>query len=90
MTADEYKALIQPAMDVVVKKHQDYNRGGVTLESYFPFGLKSYVQMLHVKNQRLLSLASNNAAPTNEAITDTLLDMINYAVFTLAFLKSGR
>lgn len=90
MTADEYKALIQPAMDVVVKKHQDYNRGGVTLESYFPFGLKSYAQMLHVKNQRLLSLASSSAPIANEALEDTVIDMINYAVFTLAFLKSGR
>ena len=85
MDLNRYMALIQPAMETVVKKHQDYN-SAVTLEQYFPFGDKSYVQMLHVKTLRLVSLA-DNPKPNFESAKDSVLDLINYAVFYLDHLQ---
>ena len=86
-----YLDLIQPAMDIVVKKHQDYNNESLQLESYFPFGDQSYVQMLHIKTQRLVGLTKPAAAPPQfESINDTVLDLINYAVFYLAHLKEKQ
>lgn len=88
MTRDEYLALIEPCIEVVEKKHEDYNGETHTLESYFPFGLKSYVQMLHVKTQRLVQLANSEQEPNFESIVDTVKDLINYSVFTLAHLDT--
>lgn len=86
MNREQYLKLINPAIEIVVKKHEDYNRE-TNVHTYFPFGDKSYVQMLHVKSQRLVSL-NKTAAPANfESTKDTLLDMINYAVFYLEALE---
>jgi len=89
-----YLSLVQPALDLVVKKHEDYNGGIVQLQDYFPFGDISYIQMLHVKTTRLVSLgqqmqADPNMAPNYESIEETLYDLINYAVFYLAWLKAA-
>ena len=91
MNKMQYLELIQPAIDIVAKKHEDYN-SGLELSSYFPFGEISYVQMLHVKSQRLVSLTSKSlneidTPPNYESVKDTVLDMINYCVFYLAYLK---
>lgn len=85
MDRNEYLDLIAPAMLLTVKKHEDYNNS-IKLVEYFPFGHKSYVQMLHVKLMRLRSLAEN-AEPNFESVEDTVLDLINYAVFYLQFLR---
>lgn len=84
MDRTKYELLVTPAMNLVVKKHEDYNTG-VELHDYFPFGDKSYVQMLHVKTLRLRSLVDR---PANfESVKDTLYDLINYSVFYLDFLE---
>lgn len=72
-------------MQTVVKKHEDYN-SLVKLEQYFPFGDKSYVQMLHVKTLRLVSLA-DNPKPNFESAKDSVLDLINYSVFYLDYME---
>lgn len=87
MDRARYLALLEPAMKIVVAKHQDYNKA-VELSAYFPFQDKSYIQMLHVKAMRLVSLASTNQEPNFESVQDTVIDMINYAVFYLDYLES--
>ena len=87
MDRSKYLELISPAIVLVQKKHQDYNKG-LELDQYFPFGDASYVQMLHVKQCRLLSLVSTNATENFESKKDTVLDLINYAVFYLAYLNN--
>lgn len=82
-----YLALIAPAMDIVVKKHEDYNTG-IQLHEYFPFGDVSYVQMLYTKVLRLRSLAGRTA--NFEGVEDTLKDLINYSVFYLQYLQETR
>jgi hypothetical protein len=78
-----YLELVEPAIEIVTKKAEDYGNASLGLYSYFPFGLKSHVQMLHVKTQRLVSLAKDGREPNYESLKDTLYDSINYAVFLL-------
>lgn len=87
MDRKRYLELIEPALATVVKKHQDYNTNQ-QLADYFPFGDKSYVQMLHVKAKRLVSLASSDIPPNFESARDSVLDLINYAVFYLDHLDN--
>jgi hypothetical protein len=94
MNREQYLAAIAPAMDIVVKKHEDYNSGGVALRSYFPFGSMSYIQMLNVKTQRLVSLTlagrdELDSGPNFESIEDTVYDLINYAVFFAMALQES-
>lgn len=75
---------------LALKKSADYNGPKISRSIYFPFGLISYAQMLHVKTQRLISLANQNKEPNNESIRDTLLDMINYASFAVEAIDKGE
>ena len=83
-----YISVIEPAMTLVTKKSEDYQSPIVELKDYFPFGDKSYVQMLHVKTMRLISLA-DNPRPNFESTKDTVIDLINYAVFYLDHLQKA-
>ena len=87
MDRQKYLELINPAIVLVVKKHEDYNKG-LELEEYFPFGDMSYVQMIHVKQCRLLSLVGTNTKENFESKKDSVLDLINYCVFYLAYLEA--
>lgn len=67
------------AVQIEVKKGEDYNAGTVKFEDYFPFGDKSYVQILFMKALRLVSLVEKDGESNFEGIDDTLMDMIVYA-----------
>jgi hypothetical protein len=84
MNRQQYLDLINPAIVIVAKKGEDYN-SAVTLEQYFPFGDHSYVQMIHLKALRLVSLAEKSQI-NFEGKQDTVLDLINYCVFYLDYL----
>jgi hypothetical protein len=89
MDRQRFVELLEENIKLMEKKHEDYgsNKGGDTpLEDYFPFGSKSYVQMLHVKTLRLKSLIESSREPNHEKVIDTVRDLINYAVFYLDFL----
>ena len=90
MNKMRYLELINPAIEIVVKKGEDYGNDTLGFKSYFPFGFKSYTQMLHVKTQRLVSLAQTDHEPNFESVQDTLKDMINYAVFLLDAIDKGE
>lgn len=83
MDRKHYLSLIEPALALVAAKHEDYGNQALGLETYFPFGDKSYLQMMHVKMQRLISLVQSEEEPNFESMRDTVLDLINYAVFFL-------
>ena len=91
MDRARYQELISPAIAMVIKKGEDYN-SAVKLDDYFPFGDCSYIQMIHHKSTRLVSLANleRGAAPNFESIQDTVLDLLNYAVFYLNYLEKRR
>ncbi len=88
MDKTEYLALIDDALRLVTAKQEDYQSAAssITLADYFPFGHKSYVQMLHTKVTRLRSLVDKGGEPNFEGIKDSVNDLINYAVFYLKYL----
>lgn len=83
-----YTALADAAL-LYERKSQDYN-AGVSRDTFFPFGLKSYTQMLHTKTQRLVSLCHAQGAPNFESARDTVLDLINYASFCADWLERTK
>lgn len=85
MNRAQYLKLLEPAIRLQELKSQDYN-GERSVHDYFPFGDKSYVQMLHVKSQRLVHLTAGGA-PVFESVKDSVHDLINYAVFYLEYLE---
>jgi hypothetical protein len=87
MNKSRYLQLIAPAQKLIEAKGQDYNHL-LDLHSYFPFGDKSYAQMVHVKSLRLVSLALQTESPNFESKVDTLYDNINYSVVYLDYLLS--
>jgi hypothetical protein len=77
---------ISPAFIQAARLRQskrDY--GGI--KEYFPFGDKSYVQMLHVKTQRLVNLTKTGGIPNHESIKDSVVDLMNYASYYWEFLE---
>ena len=61
-----------------IRQSKDYG----SIKDYFPYGGMSYAQMIHVKSMRIVHLAEQarmNIEPNHESITDSLLDLINYA-----------
>jgi hypothetical protein len=89
MNRQRYSELISPAIEMVVKKHEDYNTA-VGLDAYFPFKDLSYIQMIYIKALRLVNLQTTSAAPNYESINDTLYDLLNYVVFYLDYLEKSR
>jgi hypothetical protein len=88
MDREQYLKLIGPAMELVAKKAQDYGDDAkeVGLHTYFPYGMPSYVQMMHTKTLRLVAITKSGRMPNYETVNDTLIDLINYAVFALDYL----
>jgi len=90
MDAVKYHQLIEPAVRLLAKKGEDYNRSTVKLHDYFPFGHKSYVQMIYLKAMRLRSLTEGGGEPNFDSIEDTLYDSLNYIVFYLERLAASK
>jgi len=68
-----------------------HNPFEVNRAEYFPFGDKSYLQMLHTKFQRLKSLSEKKERgldPNFEGVQDTLKDMIAYIVFYSKYIEN--
>lgn len=84
MLKQEFLALVEPVAELVDMKHHDYN-SIVKLETYFPFGDKSYVHMLMTKVLRLVNLAHQDEKAVFESMDDSLNDLIAYAVFYRAY-----
>ena len=87
MDRAEYLKLLEPAIVMVAKKGQDYNNA-IQLHEYFPFADASYQQMIHLKTFRMRSSLNKGSAPNYDSIKDSVYDLINYAVFYLAYLET--
>lgn len=77
--------ILLEASNLSAAKSQDYGDPSPSHRSYFPFGHTSYLQMLHLKLQRLVALAGSPAH--FESRHDTILDLINYASFYAHWLQ---
>ena len=68
--------------DTFIKKRQDY--GQTTTETYQKFGPVSMLTRMHDKMGRLDNLLGKGMTNhVGEAVTDTLLDLANYALITI-------
>jgi len=92
MNRQRYLELLEPLTDLMETKHEDYGsneKGSIPLSVYFPFGHRSYVQMLYVKTMRLVALVDSGKEPNHEKIEDTVRDLVNYSVFYLDYLDES-
>lgn len=79
--------ILEEAIKVQKAKANDYQSNGVKREDYFPFGVESYLQMIHIKVMRLRSTATKDS--TNfESAMDSAIDLINYASFLAEYLEN--
>ena len=90
MDRQKFLELLEPAIALVARKGEDYNASSVQLHEYFPFGDKSYQQMLHMKVLRMRSLLDKGSAPNFDSLFDSVYDLVNYAVFYLDYLEQQR
>lgn len=79
-------SVIKEALALQNKKGDDYGNFDEAQSEYFPYGDKSYLTMLHIKLKRLDNLKDKKA--NFESAYDSILDVINYAAFYGAYLKS--
>lgn len=95
LTPETIEALSPVHLEIAklrAKKGADYN-SCVQLSDYFPLGHASYVQMMHLKAKRALSLVDilNSGGTANfEGLRDTLLDSLNYTTFWVEAIDKGE
>ncbi len=85
------RKVLEDVLEVLANKAEDYNGGIVKREDYFPFGVLSYAQMIHTKSLRIISVAEQSLqskVPNNESLADSLIDIINYAIFMKLYLDT--
>lgn len=91
MDKQRFMALCEVVADLVSEKSKDYQGLLFKTQDYFPFGDKSYAQMLYTKAMRIVSLADRpDDAPTFEGLKDSAQDIVAYAVFYLDYLNNHR
>lgn len=69
-------------------KNQDY--GNSFEKSLYKFGLVASIIRLSDKMNRIESLSQTKARVKDESIEDTLLDLANYAIMTVIWLRKSR
>jgi len=76
---DKIPLLFIEATKVQIVKDKDYNNKS-NRRDYFPFGLKSYIQMIYIKVLRMVNVV-NKKSVFNEPLHDSIIDLVNYASF---------
>ena len=69
-------------------KNQDYGNSFET--SLYKFGLVASIIRLSDKMNRIECLSQTKAKVKDESIEDTLLDLANYAIMTVIWLRKNR
>lgn len=84
----EFEAAIiaRKAIDLLIQKHEDYGPANISDAPGGP--LNGLSVRLHDKVARLNHLLSNDKEPKNEAIEDTFIDILNYAIIALLVLDN--
>lgn len=83
------------AADLQLSKGADYQSAlsSVRQGDYYPRGLLTILDIIRTKELRARSLtekyAAGGDAPNHESIRDSLIDLINYASFGIAWLEGG-
>lgn len=74
--------------DIYEKKNTDY--GDSFSETCNEFGIIAALTRISDKFNRIKQLAKNKAKVKDESIEDTLLDLANYSIMTLVWLKTKK
>ncbi len=85
------KNLYDQNFQVYLKKNQDY--GDSLSRTYKRLGIISAITRITDKYERLVSLATKPAEERlvlDESISDTLLDLANYAIMTVAEMEREK
>ena len=84
-----YYSTLGNAVEIYTKKSEDYNNESA-VEEYFPFGNISYLQLIHMKYLRIMSVAKSHSKPNFESLEDSLLDMINYCSVFVSYIQNSK
>lgn len=82
--SEKHRAITADLNDIYIQKNTDY--GDAFGDTFRKLGIISAVTRISDKTNRLMSLAAKPEAERmvkDEAITDTLMDLANYAIMTL-------
>lgn len=85
---EEYKQIIKELQDTYERKNHDYGDSFAILLNRF--GLQSTVIRLWDKLLRVETLCEKEGRIKDESIEDTLLDLANYAIMTVAERRKKR
>lgn len=84
----EFRDITNSMIQTYQAKNQDY--GNSFEKSLDKFGLIASVIRLNDKISRIESLSRTEAKVIDESIEDTLLDLANYSVMTIIWLRKNR
>lgn len=84
-TDSNFKDILKKMEETYKAKNADY--GNSFEHSLYEFGLVAAVVRMNDKMNRIKSLIKSEAKVKDESIKDTLLDLANYSVMTLAWLN---
>lgn len=84
----EFRDITNSMIQTYQAKNQDY--GNSFEKSLDKFGLIASVIRLNDKMNRIESLSRTEAKIVDESIEDTLLDLANYAIMTVIWLRKNR
>jgi hypothetical protein len=84
----EFRDITNSMIQTYQAKNQDY--GNSFEKSLYKFGLVASIIRLSDKMNRIESLSQTKAKVESESIEDTLLDLANYAIMTVIWLRKSR
>jgi len=86
--ATKFETILQPIAELLERKNKDYGNSFDQLrEKYGPVGF--YIRVADKLN-RIEQLDTNQAMVKDEAIEDTLNDLIGYCVLELAYRQAKK
>ena len=82
---DDFDVITEQMHDIYIKKNHDY--GNSFDKSIDELGIVAAVTRMSDKMERLKSLVKKESEVKDESVQDTLLDLANYAIMTVMYLK---
>ena len=83
--SEEFKSITSQMLNTYIKKNHDY--GNSFDKSMDEFGMTSAIIRMNDKLERLKTLSKKESMVKDESVQDTLLDLANYAIMTVMYLK---
>lgn len=86
---EQFAEITQQMLQTYEAKNHDY--GDAFNTGCDKFGIVSAVSRIDEKNERICSLYKNeSSAKVNESLEDTLLDLANYSIMLVMYLRNHR